>query len=90
MATSLYNALALHIAEESVDISLNMPLEVIAVVSRDTHIYTLPSLLLESAVCQLDQVQQSLLEQSEVNKFSHLAAFFCMILYNFFRTDEPI
>ena len=55
-----------YFVEESINISLNFPLDVLTVVPRDSHMYSIPSLLLDSAVYQLNQVKECLLEQSEV------------------------
>ena len=57
------------VSEESINISLNFLLDVLAVVSKDSHLYSIPSLLLDSAVYQLDQVKQCLLKQSEVSRY---------------------
>ena len=77
-------------SEESIHINLNFLLDVLAVVSKDSHIYSIPSLLLDSAVYQLDQVKRCLLKQSEVIFYWFLFVFVWMDNFKFIgnRNDQ--
>ena len=80
----LYLFCVFFFSEESIHISLNFLLDVLAVVSKDSHTYSIPSLLMDSAVYQLDQVKRCLLKQSEVN-FYWFLFFVSFCLFGWFQ-----